>query len=125
MTSGPLSVECSFNFLIKTSCHVGITNFLRLTQMIKRHPGYRCKIAAMPKPLDSEAARLMSAALGQALDRLRMLGLIDGESNVASEMLSRLIAEAVERGEREQENVILYAMGRFQVRPSATKRAPK
>ena len=79
----------------------------------------------MPKPLDAEAAKLMATALGHALDRLRMLGLIEDDSSVASSSLSRLITEALERGERDQENVILYAMGRFQVQPSTHNGAPK
>lgn len=68
----------------------------------------------MAPRFDSPAVDLRTVALRQALDRLRMLGLIADDSDAASAVLNRLIAEAMERGERNQENLILYAMGRFQ-----------
>jgi hypothetical protein len=69
----------------------------------------------MREGFDGDAIRLKADALRQALDRLRMLGLVDDESGAASAHLARLIAEAFGRGERDQENLILYAIGRFQV----------
>jgi len=67
---------------------------------------------------------LMASALHQALDRLKMLGLVDGDSHAASKTLSRLIADAVARGERNQENMILYAIGRFQVQSPDERKSP-
>jgi hypothetical protein len=64
---------------------------------------------------DPKANELKACALRHALDRLRMLGLVRGDSSAASAALARLIAEAFERGERAEENLILYALGRFQV----------
>ena len=69
----------------------------------------------MQKPCDGEATILQASALHQALDRLQMLGLIHGDTGAPSAVLTRLIAEAFGRGERNQENLILYAIGRFQV----------
>jgi hypothetical protein len=69
----------------------------------------------MSDPFDSDVTNLMSSALHQALARLRTLGLIDGNAEPASSILSRLILEAAEAGERNQENLILFAIGRFQV----------
>jgi hypothetical protein len=62
----------------------------------------------------SDPTDLQAYALRQALDRLRMLGLVDGDSGAASATLTRLIGEAFKRGERSEENLILYAIGRFQ-----------
>ena len=66
-----------------------------------------------------EAVNLKASALRQALERLSMLGLIKDDSGTASAVLTRLIAEAFGRGERNQENLILYAIGRFQVQKPA------
>jgi hypothetical protein len=65
--------------------------------------------------IDTEAMSLKANALRQALDRLRMLGLVKNDAGAASAVLARLIAEAFGCGERSQENLILYAIGRFQV----------
>lgn len=73
----------------------------------------------MSATFDSHATTLMGDALCQALDRLRMLGLVDGDERTASAALAKLILKAMERGERNEENLILYAIGRFQMsRPS-------
>ena len=72
-------------------------------------------MSRMSTSFDTEAMNLMACALRQALDRLRMLGLIEGDSGASSAVLTRLIDEAFGRGERNQENLILYAIGRFQV----------
>lgn len=71
----------------------------------------------MEQQSDGQASTLQTSALRQALDRLQMLGLIHGETTGSSAILGRLIAEAFGRGERNQENLILYAIGRFQAQP--------
>ena len=71
----------------------------------------------MPRAVDPDAMNLKTSALRQALERLSMLGLINGDSGTASALLTRLISEALARGERNQENLILYAIGRFQAMP--------
>jgi hypothetical protein len=63
---------------------------------------------------EDESTGLMARALHDALDRLRTLGLVDGDMGSASKILAQLIVDAFERGERDKENLILYAMGRFQ-----------
>jgi hypothetical protein len=68
----------------------------------------------MSNGFDSHEINLMASALEQAVDRLRMLKLVGGDFRKPSATLTRLIIEAVERGERSQENLVLYAMGRFQ-----------
>jgi hypothetical protein len=77
----------------------------------------------MTSTLDREAMTLKAHALRQGRDRLGMLGLIRGDSEAADAVLSRLIAEALSRGERNQENLILYAIGRFQVQNPTDGRA--
>ena len=62
---------------------------------------------------DSEATNLMSSALHKAVNRLRTLGLVDDDAAGANAILSKLILEAVERGERDEENLIRFAIGRF------------
>ena len=71
-----------------------------------------------------DPASLMASALRQALERLQMLGLVDDDSHAASKTLSRLIADAVARGEQNQENMILYAIGRFQVQRLDERKSP-
>jgi hypothetical protein len=63
---------------------------------------------------DNNATELMTTALRNALERLRMLGLVDGDADRASVVLTELIADAMERGEQDRENLVLYAIGRFQ-----------
>jgi hypothetical protein len=67
----------------------------------------------MSEAFDSDLTNLMSRALLQALGRLKTLGLVDGDAAVASVILSKLILEATEAGERNEENLILFAIGRF------------
>jgi hypothetical protein len=70
----------------------------------------------MSSAFNSDTTNLMSRALQQALDRLRMLGLVMGDDeSEASAVLSRLILEAADHGERNEENLILFALGRFSV----------
>jgi hypothetical protein len=73
----------------------------------------------MSSSFDRDSIAVKASALREALDRLCMLGLINGASGAASADLMRLIAEAFENGERNQENLILYAIGRFHVQDSA------
>jgi hypothetical protein len=68
----------------------------------------------MSDGFDSDATNLMASALHQTLNRLKTLGLVDGDAAAASAVLAKLIVEAMENGEREEENLILFAMGRFQ-----------
>jgi hypothetical protein len=68
---------------------------------------------------DSDATNVMSSALHQALRRLKTLGLVDADSNAAQATLSKLILEAAERGERNEENLILFAIGRFKAGDTA------
>jgi hypothetical protein len=68
----------------------------------------------MSVSFDSVPPDLEGRALCQALERLSVLGLIGNEIGAARAKLARLIYEAIQRGERDQENLILYAMGRFQ-----------
>lgn len=69
----------------------------------------------MQQPCERNEAPLQASALRQALERLQMLGLVHGDSDASTAVLGRLIAEAFGRGERDHENLILYAIGRFQV----------
>jgi hypothetical protein len=78
----------------------------------------------MSEAFDSETASLMADALRQALARLKMLGLVDGDADVATKHLSRLIMHAVEEGERDEENLVLFAMGRFQSARTGAERKP-
>jgi hypothetical protein len=39
---------------------------------------------------------------------------VDGDGDTASARLSKLILEAVNAGERNQENLVLFAIGRYQ-----------
>jgi hypothetical protein len=68
----------------------------------------------MSHAFDSEVTNLMARALDQALNRLKTLGLVDGDTTVASSKLSQTILQAAEAGERNEENLILFAIGRFQ-----------
>jgi hypothetical protein len=63
---------------------------------------------------DSELTALMSGAMEDALARLKTLGLVDGDAAAASAKLSKLVLEAVDAGERNRENLILFAIGRYQ-----------
>lgn len=69
----------------------------------------------MRHPPGSDDADLMAHALQQAISRLKLLGLIDGNAAAAMPVLTKLIEEAMARGERNEEDLILFAMGRFQV----------
>jgi len=65
---------------------------------------------------DSAVTDLMSDALRQALARLETLGLVDDVCRAAAtRSLTKLILEAAAAGERNAENLILFAIGRFQV----------
>jgi hypothetical protein len=68
----------------------------------------------MSNEFDSETTNLMARALQGALDRLGALGLVDGDAAAARSCLTKLIIEAMDAGERKDENLILFAMGRFQ-----------
>ena len=68
----------------------------------------------MSDAFDSNTTKLMSNALQQALHRLKMVGLVNGDADAASAYLSRLIIEAAEKGEQNEENLVLFAIGRFQ-----------
>ena len=66
----------------------------------------------MPKAHDPEAGLVGKAAL-QTLSRLKLLGLVDDDAEAALARLTGLISHAVENGEQNEENLVLYAMGRF------------
>jgi hypothetical protein len=70
----------------------------------------------MSEPFDSDVTNLMARALHQALGRLKTLGLVDGDAATASAILSKFILEAAEAGERNEESLILFAIGRFPAR---------
>jgi hypothetical protein len=72
---------------------------------------------------DPETTSLMSSALDETLRRLKTLGLVDGDASAASMVLTRSIMEAVEGGEREQENIVLFAIGRFQAKKESGRTA--
>jgi hypothetical protein len=61
----------------------------------------------------SDETALMSRALQQALGRLKALGLVNGDAAEASSALSRLMLGAVQAGEHNEENLILFAIGRY------------
>ena len=84
-------------------------------QMIKPGPRFLVQGRLMQYDLDSDDADLMARALQHAISRLKLLGLIDGDAAAATAPLTKLIGEAMARGERDEENLILFAMGRFQV----------
>jgi hypothetical protein len=63
----------------------------------------------------------MASALDGALGRLKTLGLVDGDAIAASARLSKLILEAADAGERNEENLILFAIGRYQVERPAQR----
>jgi hypothetical protein len=71
---------------------------------------------------DPETTNLMSSALDESLRRLKTLGLVDGDASEASVALTKSIMEAVETGERTQEKIILFAMGRFQAKKESGMR---
>jgi hypothetical protein len=91
-----------------------------LYQMMQSPGGSGAKESAglfegfMSDAFDSDATNLMSSALAQALSRLKMLGLVDGDAEAASATLGKLILQAAEAGERNVESLVLYAIGRFQ-----------
>lgn len=68
----------------------------------------------MSEAFDSEATARMARALQEALARLKRLGLTGGDGMAASALLTKLIMEAVEGGERNEEKLALYAVARFQ-----------
>jgi hypothetical protein len=72
---------------------------------------------------DPETTSLMSSALDETLRRLKTLGLADGDASEASATLTKLIIEAVDGGERVQENIVLYAIGRFQAKKESGRTA--
>jgi hypothetical protein len=71
---------------------------------------------------DPETTNLMSSALDESLRRLKTLGLVDGDASEASVVLTKLIMEAVGTGEKSPENLVLFAMGRFQAKKEAIRR---
>jgi hypothetical protein len=71
---------------------------------------------------DPEMTNLMSSALDESLRRLKTLGLVDGDASEASVVLTKLIMDAVGGGERTQENIVLFAMGRFQAKKQSGTR---
>jgi hypothetical protein len=72
---------------------------------------------------DPEMTNVMSGALDEALRRLKTLGLVDGDASQASVVLTKLIMEAVDGGEHEQENIVLFAIGRFQAKKESGQTA--
>jgi hypothetical protein len=78
----------------------------------------------MPEVFDSDTTNLMSNALQQALTRLRMLGLVNGDASAATPLLTRLILQAVRGGESDEENLVLYAIGRYQAGKPNENRGP-
>ena len=68
----------------------------------------------MSEAFDSKTTALMSNALHQALIRLKTLGLVDGDAAAATAILTQLIIDAAQKGERDEENLVLYALGRYQ-----------
>jgi hypothetical protein len=77
----------------------------------------------MESAYDPETTAVMASALQGALSRLKMLRLVDGDAEAASVTLSRLIMAAVDIGERNEESLILYAIGRFQAHRTGDGRA--
>jgi hypothetical protein len=67
----------------------------------------------MSYAFNPEETALISGALRQALSRLKSLGLVDGDATQASADLSKLMLQAVEAGERNEENLVLFAIGRY------------
>ena len=76
----------------------------------------------MSDAFDSDTTKLMSNALQQALARLKLVGLVNGDAAAASAHLSRLIIEAAEKGERDEEGLVLFAVGRFQSATAGSER---
>ena len=72
----------------------------------------------MVDAFDTETTNIMAKALGGTLERLKALGLIDGDASEASPRISRSILQAVNSGIQDTESLILYAIGRFQAGPS-------
>lgn len=67
----------------------------------------------MSDAFDSETTNVMSSALRRTLARLKMLNLVDGDADAASTKLSKLILDAATAGERDEEKLILFAIGRY------------
>lgn len=67
----------------------------------------------MSEAFDSDTTNLMARALTHAIERLRTLGLVDGDAALARSKLSQLILQSAEGGERDEENMILFALGRY------------
>jgi hypothetical protein len=72
---------------------------------------------------DPETTNLMSIALEETLRRLKTLGLVDGDASEASAVLTKSIMEAVDAGERVQETIVLFAIGRFQAKKQGGARS--
>jgi len=72
---------------------------------------------------DPETTNLMSSALDETLRRLTTLGLVNGDASEASAVVTKSIMEAVDAGERVQENIVLFAIGRFQAKKESGRTA--
>jgi hypothetical protein len=68
----------------------------------------------MSDGLGPDETKLLSQALQQALDRLKSLGLISGDEDRANSVLRTLMLQAMGSGQRDQESLVLFAIGRFQ-----------
>ena len=73
-----------------------------------------CSVCGVPGK--SSPADLVSKAVRQVLARLEALGLVNDQTRSAARTtLSALISDAADAGERNEENLILFAMGRFHI----------
>ena len=65
----------------------------------------------MSEAFDSEAAKTMARALSLAMDRLDVG--ITSDADEARSVLARAIIDAAEKGERDSENLAVYAIEEY------------
>ena len=67
----------------------------------------------MTNGFDSAQCDLMSRALYQALERLTLMGVVNGDADAARIALTRSILQITAEGERDEEELVLAAVAQF------------
>ena len=67
----------------------------------------------MTNGFDSAQCDLMSRALYQALERLTLMGVVNGDADAARIALTRSILQITADGERDEEDLVLAAVAQF------------
>jgi hypothetical protein len=74
----------------------------------------------MTNGFDSAQCDLMSRALHQALERLTLMGLVNGNADAIRVALTRSILQDTAAGERDEEALVMAAIAPFQVSSGIT-----